>query len=362
MKYITKKVMTGFLCLVFNLESPAQNTSLTVSISLDEDYQTSAMLVRPEQAVSPQDLVILFHGSGPFDMDATVPDGKGGVLSANFKLISEYLAENGISSLRYNKRGVLGNGSYDQVQLQKAMSLPQLVSDAEQMLNYALALADVNNIYLFGWSEGTWVASHLAAKRNDDVAGIILQAPPNSSLVSIIRTQHIENGLPYLSKIIDADENGALSITEILSIPPGPVQLMPMFYMWDPSSSPQSPVVNKYVDTDSDGEINLETELRPAIERTLSMMATRPPELSPVIADVMKNVPVPIAILHGDMDGWVPLGESEAIKLALQENVTLFRYADLGHALSRTALLSEDSFNPMEIDPLSDLVAWITHH
>jgi len=361
MKNITIRVMTGLLCLVFNLESPAQNTSLTISISLDEDYQTSAKLLRPEQTVSAQDLVILFHGSGPYDMDATVPDGIGGVLSANFKLISEYLAENGISSLRYNKRGVLGNGNYDQVQLQKAMSLPQLVSDAEEMLNYALALPDVNNIYLFGWSEGAWVASHLAAKRFDDVAGIILQAPPNSSLVSIVRSQHIDNGLPYLSEIIDVDENGALSVTEILSIPPGPVQLMPRFYMWDPSSSLQSPVVNKYVDTDSNGEINLETELRPAIERTLSMMATRPPAMSPVIADVMKNVPVPIAILHGDMDGWVPSDESEEIKLALQEKVTLFRYKDLGHSLSQTSVLSEDGFNSMEAAPLSDLVAWITH-
>lgn len=241
------------------------------------------------------------------------------------------------------------------------MLLPQLVSDAEQTLNFALGLPDVNNIYLFGWSEGAWVASHLAAKRNDDVAGVILQAPPNSALVSIVRTQHIENGLPYLSEFIDADENGALSVTEILSIPPGPVQLMPSFYMWDPSSSLQSPVLNKYVDADADGEINLETELRPAIERTLSMMATVPPAMSPVIADVMKNVPVPIAILHGDMDGWVPSGESEEIKLALQEKVTLFRYTDLGHSLSRTSVLSEDGFNSMEVAPLRDLVAWITH-
>jgi len=46
--------------------------------------------------------------------------------------------------------------------------------------------------------------------------------------------------------------------------------------------------------------------------------------------------------------------------LALQEKVTLFRYSDLGHSLSRTSVLSEDGFNSMEVAPLRDLVAWIT--
>ena len=359
MKNITLKVMTGLLCLVFNLQLSAQNTGIAFNISLDDDYKTSAKLSRPLATVSSQDLVILFHGSGPYDMEATVPDGKGGVLSANFKVISEYLAENGISSLRYNKCGVLGNGNYDQAQVRKAMMLPQLVADAEKVLDFALELPDIDNIYLFGWSEGTWVASHLAARRVDDVAGVILQAPPNSSLASIVRIQHVEQGLPYLAETIDADRNGALSVAEILSIPPGPVQLMPRFYMWDPTSSPSAPVLNKRVDADADGEIDLESELRPAIEGTLSMMATMASPMSPVIAEVLKDVPVAIAILHGEMDGWVPFSESEAIKLALQEKVTLFRYPDLGHALSRTVVLSEDSFAPMEVAPLSDLVAWI---
>jgi len=367
MKNITIQVMTGLLCLVFNLNFTAQNvtaqnTSTAYSIPLDDDYQTNAKLVRPEKAEVAQDLVIMFHGSGPYDMDTTVPDGQGGVLSENFRVISDHLATNQISSLRFHKRGVLGDGNYDFAQVQKAMQLSQLLSDAEQVLDFALELPDIDQIYLFGWSEGTWVASHLAAKRSLDVAGIVLQAPPNSALASIVETQHVLIGLPYLSEKIDQDKNGALSINEILSIPAGPVQLMPQFYMWDRSSSPTAPVLNKRTDADGDGEINLETELRPIIEQTITMMAQMPSEVSPIIAEVLHNVSVPVAILHGDMDGWVPASESVAIKSALKDVVTLFRYPNLGHALSPTPDLAEDSFDRIEEAPLNDMVTWISRH
>ncbi len=60
------------------------------------------------------------------------------------------------------------------------------------------------------------------------------------------------------------------------------------------------------------------------------------------------------------MDGWVPVSEGEAIVAAFPASATLYSYPTLGHALSTTKVLAEDSFDLMETAPLEDLVSWIS--
>jgi len=212
---------------------------------------------------------------------------------------------------------------------------------------------------LYGWSEGALIAAHLAARRSSDVAGVILQAPPNSSMARILERQHIEIGLSYLAGVIDVDKNGVLTLPEVLSIPPGPVQLMPTLYLWGPSSSPDAPSFGARVDVDGNAEIDIEKELRPAVVSTIKMMEMMPQTLSPVIGDVMRDNELPILILHGDMDGWVSSAEGVSIKDALPDRVELHRYAELGHALSTTSVRAEDEFDVMDSQPLHDLVTWL---
>jgi len=356
--------LLSLILLTFGLTrlSQAQATSVDVSdysIRLDESYSAPAQLLRPGARQDEIDLVILFHGSGPYDMDATVPNRDGSIRSANFRMIAEYLASKGGASLRYHKRGVLGIGKFDRAEMQKAMALSQLVTDAEEVLEFALELPSIGSIYLFGWSEGAWVAAHLAARRPSDVAGVILQAPPNSPMARILERQHIEIGLSYLADVIDVDKNGVLTLPEVLSIPSGPVQLMPTFYLWGPSSSPDAPSFSARVDVDGNAEIDIEKELRPVVVGRLKMMEMIPQTLSPVISDVMRDNELPIFILHGDMDGWVSSAEGMSIKEALPDRVELHRYAELGHALSTTSVMAEDGFDDMDIQPLHDLATWL---
>jgi len=85
--------LLSLILLTFGLTrlSQAQATSVDVSdysIRLDESYSAPAQLLRPGARQDEIDLVILFHGSGPYDMDATVPNRDGSIRSANFGMIA----------------------------------------------------------------------------------------------------------------------------------------------------------------------------------------------------------------------------------------------------------------------------------
>jgi pimeloyl-ACP methyl ester carboxylesterase len=333
--------------------------SRDVTIDMQNDWTASAQLTLPADGEEPFPTIILIHGSGAWDMDATNPAADGTILSRNFARIAEELAAQGIAVLRYNKRGVIATGEYDQGQLQAGQMLAQLVADAEAVLDFALEQPEVGDVFLYGWSEGAWVASHVANQRSDDLTGVILQAPPNQAIDGILQYQHLEIGLSYLAEETDADGSGTLSIEEVLTIPAGPVSLMPSFYLWSMTSSPQEPQFSPQTDANSDGEIDIEGELRPIIEQTLGMFANFDDGLSRVNSDLLAETDLPVLVLHGDMDGWVPLSEGEALADALGTQAMLNVYEGLGHALSPTDVLAEDAFRVMDAAPIADVAQWV---
>ncbi|MCA9911708.1 MAG: alpha/beta hydrolase, partial [Anaerolineae bacterium] len=150
-----------------------------------------------------------------------------------------------------------------------------------------------------------------------------------------------------------------LTIEEVLTIPQGPVAMMPGFYMWSMNSTPQDPEFNPQTDANSDGEIAIEEELRPVIERTLGMFGNFDDGLTRVNSDLLAEIDLPVLVLHGAMDGWVPLSEGEALVEELGEQATLQTYEDLGHALSPNDTLAEDAFGVMDETPITDVITWI---
>jgi hypothetical protein len=357
-------VSIGFILLALGSFATvfAQSSYETLTLEIDLDgFITQAELTYPsEGAAFPT--IILFHGSGPYDMDAIyAPMPNDTPISTNFRLIAETLPQNGIAVLRFNKRGVLAYGDYDQAQVQQAFSLDQLVADANIVVDTALALEQVSKVYLYGWSEGAWVAGNVAAQRND-IAGLILQGAPNGDLSSVIAYQHLDNALPYLADEIDADGDGALTLDEIATIPAGyPVSLMPQFYFYDFTSTPDEPVLNTFVNSDGDDRIDIEAELRPAIEMFITNYPSfiRGVEVSYKTSELIAQSGVPALVLHGALDGWVPVTAAEAIADANPEHATLIVYDDLGHALSAVESVVFDTFAVMDAQPLDDMAAWV---
>lgn len=359
MKFLRAALVLVLICLFSGVLIAQEGfIALELEIPLDEDYTTAAVLTLPDTGAESYPTVILFHGSGPWDMDAAYSDAEGD--SSNFRLIAESLASEGIAVLRFHKRGALGNGEYNMAEAQKTAFLSQIIADAEAVLAFAQAQETVGEIYLYGWSEGAWVAAHLAANQPEAIAAIIFQAPPNSPMAEIIEYQHLELGMSYLAENIDADQDGSLSLEEAATIPStGSVGLMAAYYIFAQQSNPDEPSFSPYSDSNGDAVLALEGELRPSIERSLEMIRAYDDGINRVISEVLAESNLPILILHGDADGYVPLSEGEAVAEALPEQVDLLVYEGLGHALSPITVVAEDRFGVMSEQPILDLIAWL---
>lgn len=335
----------------------------TLTIALDDSWSSAAELTYPAAGEGPWPAVILFHGSGPVDMDATQVDVTGKVSSANFRLLAERLSAEGFAVLRFHKRGVKKLGDYDLEQSALATT-NQLIADAARVVAVAREQPEVDGerIYLYGWSQGAQVAAH-AALADEAVAGVILQGPPNGGWSETLRYQHLDLGLRLLHEL-DADGDGKLSVREWLTVPTGPAALMGSFYVWAPDSTPWSPKMRPDTDLDGDGLIDLEAELRPAIERLIADPSVNPamhPANEPAasIAEIAPHLRRPVLILHGEMDGFVPVTDGDAIAAAAPDFVTLRRFPGLGHALSPTEDPARDGFGPMDEAAIEALLAWL---
>ncbi|MDX1993453.1 MAG: alpha/beta hydrolase [bacterium] len=328
-------------------------------------FVTKAQLTFPSESDGPFPTVILFHGSGPYDMDASYLTYPGQpVQSANFRLLAERLPQAGIAVLRFNKRGVLGLGEYDFQQAQLAGSLDQLVADANTVIDFALQQpeVDADQLYLFGWSEGVWVITNAAQTQEEagqQIAGLIYMGAPDGDLQHVLEYQWLELALPYLAEEIDENGDGALSIEEAAAIPDGSTRYMANFFLFDQTSTPDALVLSTVVNTNGDDVIDLEAELRPTLEQFIGNypLFVQPGEASHDTSDLVQRMDVPVLILHGENDGWTPLADAQQI--AESQNVTLNVYEGLGHALSDTPDPAEDDFGVMDDAPIEDLIAWV---
>lgn len=337
-------------------------TPVDYEIEMADGWTAEAQLTLPPVVESPVPLVILVHGSGPYDMDSTYFTAPGEEpLSANFRLIAESLPSEGIAVLRYNKRGVLGLNEYDFAQVQRSYNLDVLVDDARAVVDFALTLDDIDpeRIYLYGWSEGAWVIANVAAAdETDSVAGLVMMGAPDGDLSGVLEVQWLENGLPYLRDVTDADGDGLLTVEELAAVPAGPVGYLAGSFLLTPSGD--GPVVNSMVDSDRDGALHIDDEIAPLLETYVANYSAYLPQIdsSYQTAELVSDLDLPVLVQHGELDGWVPLAMGTAVAEA-SCCATLLTYAGLGHALSPSESFNTDGFGVMEAEPIADLAAWL---
>jgi hypothetical protein len=140
----------------------------------------SGTLLKPKGNEHPP-VVLLIAGSGPTDRNGN----QGGTGPGELRLLAEQLAEMGIASLRYDKRGV-GRSPLAGLR-EEDFVLNSFVDDAVVWLNWLQQRSDLGPRIVAGHSEGGLIAL-LAAKRAP-VAGIVLLATPGRRLGDVIRDQ-----------------------------------------------------------------------------------------------------------------------------------------------------------------------------
>jgi pimeloyl-ACP methyl ester carboxylesterase len=144
----------------------------------DAGIKLAGTLTMPKDVEAPP-VVILITGSGPQDRDETIADHK------PFAVIADHLSRRGIAVLRYDERGVgASEGEFN------GATSADLATDVEAAIERLKRRKDINTnqIILAGHSEGGLLAPMIASRR-DDVAGVILLAPPGVNGAKIVINQ-----------------------------------------------------------------------------------------------------------------------------------------------------------------------------
>ncbi|NDJ62302.1 MAG: alpha/beta hydrolase [Chloroflexi bacterium] len=342
---------------------------LTEDFTVDfGDFTSNAQLTYPAEGDGPFPTLILIHGSGFADMDFTQFGLDGGILSTIFRDIGYYLPTQGYAVIRYNKHYVDGPGQFD-FQAFTGLRPPQLVTDASSVLDVALELAPVDpeQIYIYGWSEGSAIGTTLFVQRPDDLAGLILQGALGIPFVDALVFQTVDVTGEYLRGLAPdgvltedllleaaADPNAGLVIQGTVQ---GVLLARNQLTFAIEGLSPA-------IDTDGDGVIILDdwlADVPPFFEQLLGQGQFV--ESITTQVDALAAIDKPILQLHGSNDANIPpeaaLAVDEALAEAGHSDHTVIIYDGLGHSLGLAETVFADNFAPIALEPLADLVAWL---
>jgi len=315
-------------------------------------------------------VVVLIPGSGPENRDANVL-GK----STIFADISNALTARGFAVMRYDKRYVNADGTADYPSFYTKLDLPKMLDDAGTVLAAAEAdqHVDPHRVFLYGWSEGSTVAAALAVQ-HPELAGVAFQGPVTEPWRDLFTDQATRVAQPYLRtfgrELAPADleravkGGGGLVATEYIGfVAPG-------------SYNGADYTVSPTFDTNGDGKLAVDTEFLPGLQKTFDaafqpgapFAIYAPGRALPSVLDQARALSTfPTLILQGGRDANVPPSGAFKLNLALVKSAqhgdhTLRFYPTLGHSLGRTPSLFADDFQPIDQQPLNDLVCWLSEH
>ncbi|WP_274308520.1 alpha/beta fold hydrolase [Solibacillus daqui] len=123
------------------------------------DGELKAALQMPERPTG--ELVIIHAGSGPTNKDGNTI---GGGANNGLKMIAESLAEQGIASIRFDKRGIGENTAL--ITREENLTFNMYVQDVIAIIDYAEKDKRFNEIHLLGHSEGALIMT-IAAQQNE---------------------------------------------------------------------------------------------------------------------------------------------------------------------------------------------------
>lgn len=144
--------------------------------------QLAATLTVPRGVTRAVPIVVIIAGSGPTDLNG---NSVMGIRPNAYAQLAWRLAERGIATLRYNKRGLAGTrGSFDITK----MTLDDFAADARAAAESLAHDARFARVLLLGHSEGSALAL-IAARAGPPVAGVISVSGLGRPLGVVMREQ-----------------------------------------------------------------------------------------------------------------------------------------------------------------------------
>ena len=146
-------------------------------------------------------VALIIAGSGPTDRDGNNP----AMINNSLKMLADELVKIGISSLRYDKRGI-GKSKSSGLK-ESELRFENYINDAKNWIEYLNSLSNFNKIIVIGHSEGSLIG--MVASQQSVVDKFISIAGAGQPIDKIIRKQLkaqppivIEQSTPILDKLL----------------------------------------------------------------------------------------------------------------------------------------------------------------
>lgn len=229
-------------------------------------------------------IVLLIAGSGPTDRNGNQPN----LTNNSFKYLAQELAQNGIASFRFDKRGIAE--SYYEGFTNASILFDDYVTDATNLIKYLKSDGKYNRVFVAGLSEGSLIGMLAAEKAGAD--GFISLNGPGLPADEIIITQMSNQGTP--KEIIDQVKSMIAKVKAGESFSDVPPYLMGLF----------NPDIQPYLKS--------WFAYNPALE--------------------IGNLKVPVLIIQGKNDIQVQVADAEKLKSG-NPNSTLLLIEGMNHIL-----------------------------
>jgi pimeloyl-ACP methyl ester carboxylesterase len=262
-----KHQLVGFTLAEEAPSGDEQSAQLPVSPYADEEVSVpvtggtlKGSFMKPATYSDATPVALIIAGSG-----ATDRNGNGGKLHTNaYRMLAETLAQNGIASLRYDKRMIGASNDFEMNEFK--IRFEDNVTDALQLITYLKTQKNAGKIYIIGHSEGALVG--LLAAEKIQPAAYVSVCGAGENIAETLRRQ-IPN--EQAGRILDELKKGN-GTNEV----PGELQVA----------------------------------FRPSVQPYLiSWMKYEP-------TSELKKLKVPVLIIGGTTDIQVPVADAEALKKA----------------------------------------------
>ncbi|MFZ9404005.1 MAG: alpha/beta hydrolase, partial [Sediminibacterium sp.] len=171
-------LITVFLVNILFAQKSINYSSQFVDLKTNTGSLYGTLLI-PNTVKEKVPVVLIIAGSGPTDRD-----GNNAMMKNNsLKMLAESLANNGIASLRYDKRGI---GESKAALISEAnLSFEDLIQDAQQWVQILKENKKFSKIIIIGHSEGSLIGMNAAKNAN----GFISLAGAGRSADLILKEQ-----------------------------------------------------------------------------------------------------------------------------------------------------------------------------
>jgi alpha-beta hydrolase superfamily lysophospholipase len=373
--------------------------SKNLQIELDDNLTTNAQLTFPVVGQGPYPGILLITGSGAEDMNETAgfvrvneTTGEKDYPPVPFFQIAQYLSERGFAVLRYDKRGVGENHTILDANVWGTLTIDDLKHDAEKALAVLMQQPEVDNnkITILGHSEGTTLAPRVAIDNPDKVNNIVLMGTLAQNMTDILHFQTVTLPLQYTKEVLDKKGDGSLSLQEASQdlvferLIGGNLSVILTQSLPNGTS-----LLNPEYNRNNDSSINIERELKPALEQNeKSFFASSNPRAGSIEEGKCTNLEgcdayeksflafdlnlriigkVPpntgVLLLNGENDTQTPVQQALLLQQRMTEvkhpDHTLITYPNLGHEFHPSSQWFTEN-GPIPEYVLQDIFSWLS--